>query len=676
MPTWYSIRNRLEAGEVSARNEFERFLTSFVTSYGCLDIWYRSVATGSSVLECRVFYIQADDTYVAENEWERDGERPEYWLQLKGTSNEIRASLISLLPEISQLHNTKRHGEWNYGATQPFQGQGSITIDPGNGNVIVTGRFGDIAIYDGGVELNWEDITWEFDGCDVTATAPPGTTICYERLNNSIDECVETDPADPVGTCLRGDCNGGWSANYPETAAECSDGVDWIPDKDLSAQTQDYWNDYQGCPEPDPDGTCVVGTCDLGYTTSYITSGACSALGGIDWFENEDLTGLGSAYWEDFYNCPDPLGCCIVGPECEWTFVGVTTQSECTALGGSWTEGVKGQECTEQYLSDQAGCTDVPETVTVTVDYAITAGQHSSPGYFGGIPGNSVNLPFWWYGDCGITPSTPTGDIECTGVYLPAITPGSSYTHKDFHNVTGTPCVGSGCLSLSWSTEFGFFSTSYSTYTLAGYDDTGGVGNATASHTYVFRRDPDYNPNPNDPTDQRYLLDSTTAGGLSYRTTYSSVSATNDCCGTPTTLYWRQGIPEIFDKSFNATGYIFRRLDTDNVTVLYSGGISIENGAGNITFDESNATCSGIDASSPDFGWFGQVAPKADDLRPSSEVFINWSIPTPTLKQGTLSTTFGTNSVEVPQEYGGDGYLFHHLMPIESFKVDCTITEV
>jgi len=359
MPTWYSLRNRLEAGEVSARNSFERFLTTLVTTYGCLDIWHRSVASSSSELECRIFYMQADDSFVATESWERDGERAEYWLQVKGTASEIRATLISLLPQISQLHETKRHGEWNYGPIEPFKGQGSITTDI-NGNVIISGRFGDIALYDGGVELNWEDIAWSFDGCEVTATAPP-STVCFYPLGSSVLQCGEDEEEpDPVGTCVRGDCRG-YVANYPETAGEC-DGVEWIQDQDLSKQPQEFWEDRYNCEIVDPpEGTCVTGDCTSGFTSSYVEQDACD---GIDWFEEVDLTAEPSSYWEDYYNCVEPTGCCILGDTCEWDFVGITTEQECIdahaalppGTAYSWNPNSKEATCNLDYLTKTNTC--------------------------------------------------------------------------------------------------------------------------------------------------------------------------------------------------------------------------------------------------------------------------------------------------------------------------------
>ena len=185
MATWYSIKNRLESGEVRARNELERFLTTIVTSYGCIDIWYRNADTPN--VECRIFYLQEDSTFNATdlgrplNTWERVGERPKFWLQLTGTVSEIRASIVSFLPNLSRLHNEKRHGEWNFGAAQPFVGQGTlITVDPVTGNTIITGRFGDLLLTNEGEEIEWEDIVWSFNGCDPTATATP--LIRYAQL--------------------------------------------------------------------------------------------------------------------------------------------------------------------------------------------------------------------------------------------------------------------------------------------------------------------------------------------------------------------------------------------------------------------------------------------------------------------------------------------------------------
>lgn len=372
MPTWYSIRNRLEAGEVKARNTLERFFTGFITSYGCIDVWYRSVGSDSTQIECRIYYIQKDPSYTATESWERDNERPEYWLQIKGSEAEIRASIISLLPHIAKLHDSKRHGEWTYGATQPFAGQGSIiTTVPGTGYVLVTGRFGDIVAYNDGTELNWEDITWEFDGCSPTATIPPADTLCFQ-FGNSLRECAPVNY--PIGTCLIGDC-GAWVGTYPQTEADCTaaGGVEWYEDFDYSGLTSDQWDDLRSC--PDPTGTCVTGTCGGGWTVTYpVTEAACSG----NWYKGVDLTGeTNPDYWDDLY-CPDPLGCCVVGSTCDWDSISVTTQSQCTALGGTWTEGIKGKECTIAQYEEDNGCNpSAPQSIVITATLYYTLGYIS-----------------------------------------------------------------------------------------------------------------------------------------------------------------------------------------------------------------------------------------------------------------------------------------------------------
>lgn len=368
MPTWYSIRNRLEAGEVKARNSFERFLTGFITSYGCLDVWYRSVASDSALIECRLYYIQKDPSYVATESWERDNERPKYWLQLKGTEDQIRASVISLLPHISKLHDSKRHGEWNFGATQPFDGEGSIiTVQPGTNNIVITGRFGDIELSSNGERLNWEDITWQFDGCEPTATGPPADEVCFQ-FGTALQKCYPTE--DPIGTCLEGSC-GSWSASIT-TEDECTaaGGVEWFEDQDYTERTQDEWDDDQAC--PDPVGTCVTGSCDGGWTATYpVTEAACSGT----WFKGQDLSGQTQDYWNDYFECEDPYGCCVVGDTCDWSFIGVTTESECDALGGTWTEGVKGKTCTIGQYEEDNGCNPAaPQSITVIATLYYTLG--------------------------------------------------------------------------------------------------------------------------------------------------------------------------------------------------------------------------------------------------------------------------------------------------------------
>ena len=641
MPTWYSIRNRLEAGEVRARNSFERFITSFITSYGCLDVWYRSVASDSSELECRIYYIQSDSAYVATNSWERDGERPEYWLQIKGTAAEIRASLISLLPRISQLHATKRHGEWIYGAIQPFQGQGSITIDV-NGNTIITGRFGDIAVYDGGVELNWEDIAWEFEGCSVTATAPPGTTICSTPVSYVLPICNETDPAEPVGTCVRGTCKLGFTATYPETATEC-DGVEWIQEQDLSGQSNDFWFERYNCEDVDPiTGTCVEGDCGAGFTaTPDIEADDCS---GIDWFEGLDLSGQSQEFWETYYGCeePDPIGCCILGPTCDWDFVGMTTESDCLARHAgldpgtpySWNQFTKEASCNLQYLTKTNNCSPHPQTIIVSVEYTCTSGSVSGPV---GIPSGF----FVYYPGQGYT--------------RPAVKPGDSYTAPDFVQDPNAdpPCGG---------------------YSLTGYSPTSGTVRGSVSIDYTFNLQTVV-----DDEQAEYVLDTTVPVGwpgsnvigakMNFRSNFMTVPECGGGCAVNPDIcqgansYQYSGTLE----KLNAvvSGSLTRFYTPSTNTTTYSGGVSTNIGgfSRSIALGSNTSNVFFPSASNSPSWWATQSQPT--NIRSSYTDYCFGDV--------KLNDTLEWGISILPEDFEGSQT---DAIAIESYKVLSTVTEI
>jgi len=265
-PTWYSIRKRLEAGEVKANNELERFLTSLASFFNCIDIWYQTSEEDSNIIECQIIYLQADSTFTASKSWEENGERPKFWMQLKGTVAEIRATFISLLPRLSRLHSEKRHGEWNFGSTQPYEGQGAIQTVDGSGNVILSGRFGDLTVYDNKAdEIDWETITWAFDVCSVQANVGPNAGLCIEQpgMTERICNCLS---GSSCGTCLLGGCGDVWDAQWPYTEAQCnSDSGTFIPcltgtstdpwpcGVDYSQYPQSYWEQTQKC---DPCDAC------------------------------------------------------------------------------------------------------------------------------------------------------------------------------------------------------------------------------------------------------------------------------------------------------------------------------------------------------------------------------------------------------------------------------------
>ena len=157
------------SGEVSARSSFERFLAVLCYSFSCLDVWYRKTQTQRGVFrrtgstEVRIMFMQDDPDYVGENSWERNGERARQWQTFRGTEKQIRSSIIGALPSLSALTNSKRHGEYNFGKQQPFDGQGGLTYVAENGIIIVSGRFGEIIINGDGIDFQWEDLAWSFD---------------------------------------------------------------------------------------------------------------------------------------------------------------------------------------------------------------------------------------------------------------------------------------------------------------------------------------------------------------------------------------------------------------------------------------------------------------------------------------------------------------------------------
>lgn len=643
MATWYSIKNRLEAGEVKATNTFERFLTVFITSYGCIDMWYRDVTTSSEddEREVRIYYLQKDTTFTAANSWERNNERPEFWLQFKGNEETIRASMISLLPYISQLHDRKRHGEWNFGATQPFEGQGSIVTPSGSGFVI-SGRFGDIAVTSNGTPIDWETIVWAFDGCNPTATVPNGDDICFKTLGAPTADCGGG-ALDPVGTCLTGSC-GNWSATYPITDADCSG--TWFEKQDLSNYTQEEWNENQSC--PDPVGTCVTGDCDNGFSAVYpVTQANCN---GVDWFPDVDLSGNNSAYWENYYNCPDPIGCCVIGTTCDYVSVSETTESQCATNAGSnpftWTENVKGAECTREYLEETNNCSTVPQTITIAITYAYSSGQLGFKGACSPFNADSI-VPFQ-------SPGT-----------MSAVTPGSA-------GLPGTPLIGPQPGDCNG-------------YTLTGYDNEANQAYGTVTFNLVYT----YLYSIGD--SQYYGIDSSQGWpAISVNKILVNFLADNylpSCSSFPDD---DEGFNFYFHKSTSTTtepgtinGTIVRNYEKGLGVVLYSGGCSFHQASsGNVVrnFSFQNTTAWSVPQLFAGQGWFkalyGDSPPSGSnpgepdlactDPWNKAEMFGNISI-----NQFNLSSTWGSSLVD--QDYADpDGI---NLYIVDSNQLNATITE-
>lgn len=667
MPTWYSIKNRLEAGEVKARNEFERFLTGLVTSYGCIDVWYNNIESTSNIITCRLYYIQKDITFTASalgrplESYERNEERPEYWLQLRGTVAELRATIISLLPRISQLHNKKIHGEWNFGATQPYEGQGSIvTVDPSNGNIIITGRFGDIVVNNNGQELNWEDIVWSFDGCNPTATSPPGSEVCFTELGSAIRTCRPT--ADAVGSCVCGTCCQGFQVTYPITQAACSCSNPqsaWISSQDLSNELSTYWFDYFSCAACN--GTCVTGSCDAGYTDNYpVQNASCTGI----WFGGRDLSGQTSNYWETYFGClPDNAivpGCCVIGNACDNYQVSVTTESICVAnaaaagLPYTWTEGNIGQNgsCSLEKTLEDNSCND-NNRVTITASFAYTAGTHYQPCFIFNPGGDNEALhgPFW-------------GDIT-----IPAITPGSAHTAPDFYNIgdcsTADPAF--GCVR---NTVSGVFST-YSEWSLTGWSNSAGVANGTISNTFVFKR-----KSGQDSKDDflDYELESPSLVNVPYLEQKNENLVTyTSTCGSPCVT----GDQTRYDVQWTNTGKttlasvisseLYRFRDGNNVS--YDGSVLMNiPGIGNVSFSFNDGNPFPLELSGPDDLDCSVSPPLTGDVSLNTRFNISFVSPA---GEGTTTTEWGENLNSVAYTTDGPfGYI-----PIQAFKTIVVASE-
>jgi hypothetical protein len=166
--TWRSIRTTLENGEVSNNLKQLQFLASIVTAYPCLDIWFRSADSNS--IQIQIYYMQCDSGFVAQNSWERSGEKPRFYEEISGTWQSIRSNIISSLPFLSRLSDEKRNGLANFGAKQPYAGGGLLFDVDGSGNLVIQGRFGALRIEVGGVTLPFEALAYNFDCCDVTVT--------------------------------------------------------------------------------------------------------------------------------------------------------------------------------------------------------------------------------------------------------------------------------------------------------------------------------------------------------------------------------------------------------------------------------------------------------------------------------------------------------------------------
>lgn len=702
MATWYSIKNQLVGGHVKARNELERFFTSLVTSYGCIDIWYRNISSDSNIIECRIFYLQEDSTFNASdlgralNSWERTGERPRFWLQLEGTTAEIRASIVSFLPQLSRLHNEKRHGEWNFGADQPFEGQGTIITVDGSGNTVITGRFGDIRLGRDGQSVDWEDITWSFSGCAPTATAPPSDLICFTDPGSTIEQCRPTGAV--LGTCVCGNCCEGYTASYI-TQADCTSlgcsksNSQWIEGLDYTNFTSDRWNTYFSCAACT--GTCVTGNCTDGFTASYpVTEAACTG----HWYRGVNLSGQSGAYWNSVFGCGSniELGCCVLGNDCTDYDVSVTTSAGCDTRASSlslpkvsFTPGKLAKNgCTLQDIREDNNCTNIPGSINITLTYALTLGAAVAPGWeFLTIPGPHVSQPFWW-GACNYDPGATS---ECAGnpIFMPAVSPGSAYTAPELYNRqggSGVPsCSGEGvdsCRELVWYTGIpssespdGWYDRYHANYTLTPWDNSWSGDNYTGSYVLTFVRDTSYNGD--DEESQRYYYSKTTVEQPQWITKPRRIAVTKNCC---------------FDPSGFATRYWFQP-DIDLETTILNAGTGDEDSpfdliravhptTGEITYvaDVQGLHLSSVELSPRQSGFssgLGSYHAGWEDsgaTYPSASGAIGFHLAAPK-GPGSKVNTFGATIQESPTIFGSQFYLAFGVVFTESCQVTVTVAE-
>lgn len=347
-PTWYSIRNELEAGNVEASNPFLRFLAVICSSYSCLDLWYRKAnntkrgfLSRRPVMQVQVMFMQEDGSYLATESWERDTERARLWQTFTGTERQIRSQILGVLPNLSALTQRKRHGEYNFGARQPYEGQGGLVYyDEGTGIVLVSGRFGEIVISGDGIDFDWNDLQWNFDGCtaQVSYQGNGGNIGVCQRLVNqtffNCDDYIVDPPETDVGCCQtpRPSCE------------ELFQLENNLPNYNQNGWTENKCNKYKGV-WGGPNTVC------LPYT------------------------------WQDVINeCgnPNPKGCCFIGDCSNYRVITPTTQSGCAqnAQGKQWYFFAGASSCTEQDLRDFFGCDSVPNDghpVTLTVTLNINA---------------------------------------------------------------------------------------------------------------------------------------------------------------------------------------------------------------------------------------------------------------------------------------------------------------
>lgn len=168
MTTWRSIRTSLEDGVVVNEMKHLQFLASIVSAYPCLDIWFRSAGLDS--IQVQIYYMQCDSSFIADEPWERNGERPRFFEQITGTWQSLRSEIVSALPYLSRLSDEKRNGLANYGAKQPYTGGGLLFDIDGSGNLVIQGRYGAISVEVNGSSLPFEALQYDFNCCESEVT--------------------------------------------------------------------------------------------------------------------------------------------------------------------------------------------------------------------------------------------------------------------------------------------------------------------------------------------------------------------------------------------------------------------------------------------------------------------------------------------------------------------------
>ncbi len=165
---FYSLRNKLEEQEIVSSDKNNQFLASIISMYPCLDIWVK--VASDDELDVRVVYIQKNPGFTSTEPMVRANEEPKIWKQFQGTWDGIKRWFIGVLPELSQLHTTKRTGLHVLGGKQPYDGGGMIVQENADGTVGILGRFGVLTVTVDGISIPFQQLAWDFEGCAMEVT--------------------------------------------------------------------------------------------------------------------------------------------------------------------------------------------------------------------------------------------------------------------------------------------------------------------------------------------------------------------------------------------------------------------------------------------------------------------------------------------------------------------------